>query len=128
MNARLGPQGGLERTSPMLAPNEGFTFARQGREGADNANTTFGGINHRVNESTLACRPRRQIPLSIVLFETLLFVGLTAPMQDLDRSLGTHDRNFGRRPRQTDVISKTLGIHDDVGAPESLAQDEADPG
>ena len=54
-------------------------------------------------------------------------LGQLAPVDDLDRALGAHHGQLGRRPGEGEVGADGLGVHDDVGAAVGLAGDDLDP-
>ena len=52
--------------------------------------------------------------------------GDVAAVDDVDRALGAHHRDLGRRPREVEVGEHVLGGHDVVGAAVGLARDDRD--
>src|SRR5262249_48762963 len=54
--------------------------------------------------------------------------GQLAPVQDVDRALGTHHRDLRGGPGQVDVTAEVLGAHDVIGAALGLAGDHGDLG
>src|SRR5829696_6230997 len=119
------PPGWSERDVLVAPRREALTLGDQGgqRTGHDRA----GGrrVDHLIDVTALGGDGRREVDGLVLGLELAAPLGLPllvvdggqlAPVQDLDRPLGPHDRDFGGGPGEGAVAAHRLAVHDDVGA------------
>ncbi len=106
---------------------------RQHAQPGDHLAARLGRVDDVVDEAALGCRVRVGVLLGVLGHQLGTAGGRIrcllqlTPVHDLDRALGAHDRQLGRRPGERQVGPDRLRVHHDVGAAVRLARDDRDP-
>ncbi len=94
-------------------------------ERVDQAWSGVAGVNDVVEETAGGCEIRMREALTIF---GLALLGRITLVEDLDRALGAHHRDFRRRPRDVVVAADMLGVHDVVCPTVRLSRDHRELG
>ena len=113
----------------MLAAGPDFLLRQRGLERVDQHGTCAARFDHLVHVAPLRGGVRIREALAVVVDQLLATrFGVVCRFElfaedDVHRTLRTHHRDFGRRPREVEVRSDVLGAHDVVGATVGLPRD-----
>ena len=132
--ASPGGVGGAHRgTFPCLRRGSSSRLEARMSQAPDQDPAGVGRVDHVVDVAALGRHVGVGVALGVLLDQLgppgrgVVGLGQLAAVDDLDRPLGTHDRQLGRRPGEGQVGADGLGVHDHVGAAVGLAGDDLDP-
>jgi hypothetical protein len=116
----------LQRNIAVLLSWHGVDFVFEHAEGLDEARTGFVGLDDVVDITAFGGDERSGEPIAI-LGDFRVPVVLAA-VDNVDRSLGSHDRDFGTGPGIVNIGAEMLRTHDAVGSSISLTEDHRNLG